>query len=294
MCFSVGGVSDKLSVGLPTVIPMRNLRLGFTLIALSVLTLVAGRLQPTSWFEDIPYANSTFGNVVAGLLFYLATYFLGLQSLAYFRLPRFSFKSLIALFIASIFIVGEISSSDNVRMSTQETVMGIIFLLSIGYSEEIFSRAFVFGSLYRFGRKKAIFFSSLGFGLMHLNRYWASDWDPWLAYWHVMDTFGFGIFICALMILTRSIWVGVIFHALIDWSIVFDKYVPPNPKDNEWEPSLWEGLTSPLFNFAIFVGLAAILLAIDRGSAPKWVKRVALKWKLIEPEFAMASVALKS
>ena len=66
-------------MGLPTVIPMRNLRLGSTLIALSVLTLVAGRLQPTSWFEDIPYANATFGNVVAGLFFYFAIYVLGLQ-----------------------------------------------------------------------------------------------------------------------------------------------------------------------------------------------------------------------
>jgi hypothetical protein len=67
---------------------MRNLRLGSTLIALSVLTLVAGRLQPTSWFEDIPYANATFCNVVAGLFFYFAIYVLGLQSLEYFRLPR--------------------------------------------------------------------------------------------------------------------------------------------------------------------------------------------------------------
>jgi membrane protease YdiL (CAAX protease family) len=267
---------------------MRNLRLGITLVALSVLILVAGRLQPTSWFESIPYANTTFGNVIAGLFFYLATYFLGLQSLAYFRLPRMSLKTLFALFIASIFIVGEITTSDNVRMSTQETVMGIIFLLSIGYTEEIFSRAFIFGSLFRFGRKKAIFFSSLGFGLMHLNRYTGSDWDPWVAYWHVMDTFGFGIFICALMILTRSIWVAVIFHALVDWSIVFDKYVPPTPEKDQWQPSMWEGLTSPLFNFVIFVGLAAMLLAIDRGSVPKWVKRVALKWKLVEPDIGLA------
>jgi len=90
------------------------------------------------------------------------------------------------------------------------------------------------------------------------------------------------------MILTRSIWLVVIFHGLIDWSIVFDEYVPPNPKDNEWEPSMWEGLTSPLFNFFIFVGLAAMMLSIDRGSAPRWVKRVAPKWKLVEPNYEQA------
>ncbi|NDA45655.1 MAG: CPBP family intramembrane metalloprotease, partial [Actinobacteria bacterium] len=165
-------------------------------------------------------------------------------------------KTLFALLIAAIFIFGEIRTSDNERMSVLETVMGIIFLLSIGYSEEIFSRGFVYGALYKFGRRSAIFFSSLGFGLMHINRYWGSDWDAWLAYWHVVETFGFAIFACALMILTRSIWLVVVFHGLIDWSIVFDEYIPPDPNEVAWEPSMWEGLTSPLFNLAIFLFLA--------------------------------------
>lgn len=267
---------------------MRNLRLGITLIALSVLTLVAGRLQPTSWFEDIPFANATFGNVVAGLFFYFAIYVLGLQSLEYFRAPRVGLKSLFALLIAAIFIIGEIGSSDNERMSVLETVMGIIFLLSIGYTEEIFSRGFVYGALYKFGRRSAIFFSSLGFGLMHINRYIGADWNPWMVYWHVVETFGFAVFACALMIVTRSIWLGVIFHALIDWSIVFDKYIPLDPTEEIWKPSMLEGLTSPLFNMVIFVSLAGLLLKIDRGSVPRWVKRLALKWKLVEPELAFA------
>ena len=267
---------------------MRNLRLGSTLIALSVLTLVAGRLQPTSWFEDIPYANATFGHVVAGLFFYFAIYVLGLQSLEYFRLPRVGLKTLFGLCFASIFIILEIGNSDNVRMGVEETVMGIIFLLSIGYTEEMLSRGFVYGALYKFGRRSAIFFSSLGFGLMHINRYIGADWNPWMAYWHVVETFGFAVFACALMIVTRSIWLVVIFHALIDWSIVFDKYIPPDPNEEIWKPSVLEGLTSPLFNMVIFVGLAGLLLKIDRGTVPKWVKRLALKWKLVEPELSIA------
>jgi hypothetical protein len=129
---------------------------------------------------------------------------------------------------------------------------------------------------------------------MHINRYWGSDWDPWLAYWHVVETFGFAVFACALMILTRSIWLVVIFHGLIDWSIVFDEYVPPDPNEVAWEPSMWDGLTSPLFNLGIFLFLAWLLFKIEKGTVPKWVKRLALKWKLVEPELSMASVALKS
>jgi uncharacterized membrane protein len=109
-----------------------------------------------------------------------------------------------------------------------------------------------------------------------------------MVYWHVVETFGFAVFACALMIVTRSIWLGVIFHALVDWSIVFDKYIPPDPNEEIWRPSMLEGLTSPLFNMVIFVSLAGLLLKIDRGTVPRWVKRLALKWKLVEPELVNA------
>jgi hypothetical protein len=123
---------------------------------------------------------------------------------------------------------------------------------------------------------------------MHINRYWGSDWDPWLAYWHVVETFGFAVFACALMILTRSIWLVVIFHGLIDWSIVFDEYTPPDPNEVQWEPSMWQGLTSPLFNLGIFLFLAWLLFKIEKGTVPRWVKRLAIKWKLVEPELSIA------
>jgi hypothetical protein len=90
------------------------------------------------------------------------------------------------------------------------------------------------------------------------------------------------------MIVTRSIWLGVIFHALIDWSIVFDKYIPPDPNEVQWEPSMWEGLTSPLFNMVIFLLLAGLLFKIEKGTVPRWVKRLAIKWKLVEPDIGLA------
>jgi hypothetical protein len=90
------------------------------------------------------------------------------------------------------------------------------------------------------------------------------------------------------MILTRSIWLVVIFHGLIDWSIVFDEYVPPDPNEVAWEPSMWDGLTSPLFNLGIFLFLAWLLFKIEKGTVPNWVKRLAIKWKLVEPELITA------
>ena len=272
-------------MGLSIVAGMRNLRLGITVVALSVLSLVVMRLVPSSLFENIRFANSIAIDFTFGIIFYAATYFLGLQTLHYFRMPTFGFRSMIALVFASFFVVAEITGSDNIHLSTQDTVLGIIFLLGTGFSEEMFSRAFTFGVLYKLGRAKAIAISSLLFGLMHLNLYLGSDWNPWRAYWHVVDAAAFGVFICALMIVTRSVWVGVIFHALVDWSLVFDKHAAPLPKAEQWHPAFWEGLKMPLSNAVIYIGLAALMLQIDRGVIPAWVHRVALRWKLVEPTF---------
>jgi hypothetical protein len=38
----------------------------------------------------------------------------------------------------------------------------------------------------------------------------------------------------------------------------------------------------------IFLLLAGLLFKIEKGTVPRWVKRLALKWKLVEPEFSIA------
>jgi hypothetical protein len=51
---------------------------------------------------------------------------------------------------------------------------------------------------------------------------------------------------------------------------------------------MWDGLTSPLFNLGIFLFLAWLLFKIEKGTVPRWVKRLAIKWKLVEPELSIA------
>jgi len=268
---------------------MRNLRLGVSLIGFSIFSILILRYLPGTWLSGFDYANSTVSYLVLAAIFYCAVYFLGLQSLEYFRLPRLHFKTGVALLVASLFVISEIASSDNVHHGVLLSVRGVIFLLAIGLGEEIFSRGFVFGVLHRFGQFAAIFISSLMFGLMHLNLYIGSEWDPWVAYWHVMSTFSFGVFACALMIVTRSIWVAVVFHALCDWNIVFDKTSEVEPGRQDWDMSFWDGITLPFLNTVFFVGCALVLLWIDRGSIPAWVWRLALKWKLVDPGYELSA-----
>jgi membrane protease YdiL (CAAX protease family) len=161
-------------------------------------------------------------------------------------------------------------------------VGGIVFLLAIGFGEEMLSRGFTFGVLVKFGQFKAIFFSSLFFGLMHINVYIPGHLG-WATYSHVMSTFGFGMIMCGLMIVTRTIWAPVLFHAMMDWHIPFEKESAPIADDQVY--SLWDNLTMPLSSLAFDVCIMLILLGINRAQIPhlpKWFWRGATKFKLVD------------
>ena len=278
-----------LSVVIVMVADMRNLRLGVSLIGFSIFSLLILRYVPGTWLSGFDYANSTVSYIVLAAVYFCGVYLLGMQSLEYFRLPRMHYKTGIAVLVGSYFVISEIVSSDKVHHGVLLSVRGVIFLFAIGLGEEIFSRGFVFGALHRYGQFTAIFMSSLMFGLMHLNLYTGKEWDPWEAYWHVMSTFSFGVFACTLMIVTRSIWVAVVFHSLCDWSVVFDKASSVEAGRQDWDVSFWEGLTVPFVNTSVFIGCAVVLLWIDRGNVPAWVWRLALKWKLVDPGYELSA-----
>ena len=268
---------------------MRNLRLVLSLVGISIFALLILDFGPGNWLSDVNFAEGSVNYLVMGLIFFITVYFVGSESLEYFRLPRFHFKTALAILIASIFVIRQISNSDNVSLSAWSATCGIIFLLLLGFGEEMLSRGLIFGALHKYGLWKAIFGSSFLFGLLHLNVYIGKYWDPWQAYWHVMSAFGFGIFVCALMIVTRSIWVVVIYHALFDWGVVFDKAQEPLIGRQDWDVSIWGGISSPFLNLAISIGFAALLLRLDRGGVPRWAARLAIKWKLVKPELGLVA-----
>ena len=261
---------------------MRNLRTGLALIAFAVVALLILRYVPGNFLSEIEYANATLSYVIAGLLFVLIVRFLRLSTLEYFRLPARNWKSVVGLAIVGIGIYLEINRDNVITLDRKSTILGIMYLFSIGFGEELVSRIFTFGVLKRFGTKIAVFGSSFLFGLMHLNLYVGQYWDPWLAYWHVMDTFSYGVLICALMIVTRSVWVVIIYHAFSDWGVVFTKEVSTKPESPAISYPFWDGITSPFFNMFFSIGLGLFLLWINRGvRIPKWGKRIALKFKLV-------------
>jgi uncharacterized protein len=234
-----------------------------SLLGISIFALTILRYFPGNWVGDKYFLNEILGYAPVALIFYVAIYFLGLPTLQYFRLPRLSIKTFFAILVASPLAISAMFYRGNEYKSWGLTLSGAVFVLFIGLGEEMVSRGFVFGILSKFGRYKAMFFSSFMFGLMHINVYFPKDLG-WVTYWHVMSTFGFGLIMCALMIVTRSIWVPVVFHALADWNIPFEKEIE-NQSDIEMEPiSVWDNLTLPLFDFGFSVIGMMIILLINR------------------------------
>jgi membrane protease YdiL (CAAX protease family) len=144
------------------------------------------------------------------------------------------------------------------------------------------SRGFTFGVLLRFGRFKALVISSFLFGLLHINVYIPGHLG-WDTYYHVISAFGMGMILCALMMVTRSIWVSVLFHAMMDWHIPFT--AADTSGGDSVHYSLWENLSGPMSGLIFDCVIVLVLLAIDavRITPARWMHRLAVRWKLVEP-----------
>jgi membrane protease YdiL (CAAX protease family) len=262
---------------------MRKAKMWVSLIGLSIFALLILRYFPGSWLKDDYHLNSIIGYMAVAGIFYIAIYLMGLPTLQYFGIPRMRLKALVAVALAFPAPILQIFEAKLEYSSWLDVVSGIAFLLILGFGEEMLSRGFTYGVLLKLGRFRAILFSSLFFGLLHINVY-IPEYLGWETYFHVMSTFGFGMVMCGLMIVTRSIWIPVLFHAMIDWHIPFQKKSTPIEDDQVY--SLWDNLTMPFFSLAFDVLITLVLLGIDRArmpNLPKWFWRVAQKLKLIEP-----------
>jgi len=268
---------------------MKRLQIGLALSGFTLFAILLLRFVRVPFTDASGIASNIASFVVMGLVFYFFIRRFKLPTNSYFQLPRKTPISFFALIVAGIVLAAAVNNDDNEMKPWKVAIPGIVFLLSIGFGEEMVSRGFVYGVLKRRSNKAAIFISSLFFGLMHLNLYTGNDWDPWLAYWHVASAFCFGFFMCALLIATESFWVPVIAHALFDWSIVFDK-TPPVRKDiPPISFPFWEGLVFPFADLLFtFLPGALIFFFMKRRRiwAPRWLKKVALRiaiaWKLVD------------
>lgn len=251
--------------------------LGLTGVMVAWLDLFPGHLLGKDYFQ-----GSIAAYMGVTLFAYGLVILVGSPSLEYFRLPRRNLKTLLVV----VFLVPSLikyTTGDNLESKRfLYAAAGILFLIFIALGEEIFCRGFLFGTFRKFGMWRAIWLSSLIFGLLHLNLYWGANWDPWRAYAHVWSALSFGVLACAVMITTGSMWVSVVMHTVLNWSIVFGPGSGGGGPGPDWRfDSLWQGLTYPLLDSFLTISLAWIFLRIHRGGIPAWMYRLAIKWKLV-------------
>jgi len=251
------------------------------LIGLSLLSIVilnfSGDAVPGDRFDGpVSY-------FVLALFSFAVIWWLRPATCAYFALPAFGWRFVIAFVFMVNLIVVQIRGEDFSGVTTEKWIRGVTFLILVAVAEEIFSRGIVFGVLLRHGLTVAVIGSSLMFGLMHINSY-VGNFDAWPAYWHVMSAASFGVFACALMVLTRSIWMPIVLHTFSNAGLLLtsaDKV--QTERDAVSSVPFLQGLIHPLPAIATFVIPSLIMFWIAAGMPlhPR-LRQLAIKWKLIE------------
>ena len=252
------------------------------LVLLSLLSIVilnfGGEVVPGKGFD------STGSYMILGLFSFAVMWWLRPPTMAYFALPRFGWAFLLACALMINMIVVQIRGEDFSQVASDKWFRGIIFLICVATAEEIFSRGIVFGVLQKHGMTVAVIGSSLMFGLMHINSY-IGNFDAWPAYWHIVSAASFGVFACALMVVTRSIWMPIVLHTFSNAGLLLRNAEEVQAKRDSYSSvDFWPGLVQPLPVMLTFVIPALVLFWIAAGTPlHPVVRRFAIKWKLIEP-----------
>jgi membrane protease YdiL (CAAX protease family) len=267
---------------------MRHLRVTASILGYSAIVIFFFRVIPYTWISDERFLNSTITYYIIGVLFLGLVFIKGVDSLEYFRLPEFNARSITAMTVVAVIVAPQFLAGQNEVKPWSVAIPGVIFLIGIAFGEEMFARGLCFGMLRKYGQRNAIIFSSVIFGLLHLNLYTGKSWELWTAYSHVISTGIFGVIAAQVMIMTRSIWVSVILHTFANWFIVFERVIEEEAETGSYPPySLFDNLVNPLSEFLIYGPIILLLARVNRGGWPKWMEKIALRWKLVVPISAL-------
>jgi membrane protease YdiL (CAAX protease family) len=126
----------------------------------------------------------------------------------------------IMFFICSFLFLPVILKSDIFAFSITNVLVVLLFAFSIGLNEELFSRGLVLEVLKPIGNLKAITFSSMHFGLLHLSNYFAGQaFGVTVA--QIIGASAFGFMCAAILVYTQNIWIPVLIHTFTNLPMLF-------------------------------------------------------------------------
>jgi membrane protease YdiL (CAAX protease family) len=249
----------------------------------SIVSILVLRVFPDAIFSEVSYLNSILAFVLLGIFGLALIFIFKVNVLEFFRMPVRTKASLASVGVAAFLVIPPILFGETEGRFLGLSALGLLFILAVGFGEEVFSRGFVYGYLERHGQYFGLILSSVLFGLLHLNRYFGSNWDGWRAYSHVLSASAIGLFMCSLMIVTKSIWTSIIFHALANWQLAF-KGRRENDAEVVGQSSL-ENLLDPFWSVLLYSGFAFFILWMNSGMvlSPR-VADLLHRLKLVEQE----------
>jgi membrane protease YdiL (CAAX protease family) len=136
---------------------MRHLRITGTLLAYSAVVIFIFRVLPYTWISDEHYLNSIISYYIIGALFLGLIFIKGVDSLEYFRVPEFNARSITAMTVAAMVVSPQFLGGQNEMKAWSVAIPGVIFLIGIGFGEEMFARGLCFGMLRKYGQKMQSF-----------------------------------------------------------------------------------------------------------------------------------------
>jgi membrane protease YdiL (CAAX protease family) len=183
-------------------------------------------------------------------------------------------RSALAVITALVALFASLSIAPGIgTKSTSHMIwVGVIFSLTIGIDEEIYSRGLIYGVLERYGPSVAILGSSIDFGLLHLTNYFygGQRFDTTLA--QMAGATAFGSMTAAAMLCSGTIWPSVVIHGLTDLqlsqvsSMAYAKNLLAKP---DWVGTVFEML------LYTSIGFLLLLAAPEAGSSWRvWCSRV--------------------
>ncbi|MCH1638961.1 CPBP family intramembrane metalloprotease [Paenibacillus timonensis] len=102
-----------------------------------------------------------------------------------------------------------------------------LFTIMVGFNEELYFRGLAFSFLSRLTRKQAVIGSSIVFGVLHAANA-LSGTNPVEVLLQIVFAFLVGIVLALIVSITRSLWIGIVWHAVHNFlsfgtEVVFDQ-----------------------------------------------------------------------
>lgn len=212
-----------------------NHAIAFTFLFLLLNILITlMQLWPLEIKNSIVRMNVlTITNIAAGLLFFYFAYKTDtINAIGLFSAKGILKGLLLGLPIISywIYCALEYASIWHLRKMPKgyQVLCVLLFVLSIGFNEELAMRGVVLPVLLRHWRDKkfgilyAVLLSSVSFGVLHFFQWHENAFQAAL---HVLGTTLVGMFYATVFLLTKNIWAAVIVHALYDFWLYLRYFV---------------------------------------------------------------------